>query len=76
MANNTKELMGELYDEFRGLPNEYPIVRNNIENDAYPLAILKLVYGKLLGINVSKENIEVVSSYVVAPPDSGIDMFI
>lgn len=76
MANNTKELMGELYDEFRGLPNEYPIVRNNIENDAYPLAILKLVYGKLLGINVSKENIEVVSSYIVAPPDSGIDMFI
>lgn len=76
MANNTKELMQELYEEFRGLPNEYPIVRNNIENDAYPLAILRLVYGKLLGINVVKENIDVVSSYVVAPPDSGIDMFI
>lgn len=76
MANNTKELMDELYEEFRGLPNEYPIVRNNIENDAYPLAILKLEYGKLLGIDVTSENIDVVASYVVAPPDSGIDMFI
>lgn len=76
MANNTKELMNELYEEFRGLPNEYPIVRNNIENDAYPLAILKLEYGKLLGIDVTSENIDVVASYVVAPPDSGIDMFI
>lgn len=76
MANNTKELMNELYEEFRGLPNEYPIVRNNIENDAYPIAILKLEYGKLLGIDVTSENIDVVASYVVAPPDSGIDMFI
>lgn len=76
MANNTKELMNELYEEFRGLPNEYPIVRNNIENDAYPLAILKLEYGKLLGIDVTAENIDVVDSYIVAPPDSGIDMFI
>lgn len=76
MANNTKELMNELYEEFRGLPNEYPIVRNNIENDAYPLAILKLEYGKLLGIDVTSENIDVAASYVVAPPDSGIDMFI
>lgn len=76
MANNTKELMHELYEEFRGLPNEYPIVRNNTENDAYPLAILKLEYGKLLGIDVTAENIDIVASYVVAPPDSGIDMFI
>lgn len=76
MANNTKELMHELYEEFRGLPNEYPIVRNNTENDAYTLAILKLEYGKLLGIDVTAENIDIVASYVVAPPDSGIDMFI
>lgn len=76
MANNTKELIHELYEEFRGLPNEHPIVRNNTENDAYPLAILKLEYGKLLGIDVTAENIDVVASYVVAPPDSGIDMFI
>lgn len=76
MANNTEELMHEMYEEFRGLPNNNPIVRNNIENDAYPLVILKLEYGKLLGINVTSENIDVVSSYIVAPPDSGIDMFI
>ena len=76
MAKNTKELMHELYEEFRGLPNDYPIVRNNIENDAYPLAILKLEYGNLLGIDVTAKNIDTVASYIVAPPDSGIDMFI
>jgi hypothetical protein len=76
MVNNTAELMVELYEEFRGLPNNYPIVRNNILNDAYPLAILKLEYGQLLGIDVSAKNIDVVASYIVAPPDSGIDMFI
>ena len=76
MATNTGELMHELYEEFRGLPNEYPIVRNNTENDAFPLAILKLSYSKLLGIDVTAENIDVISSYIVAPPDSGIDMFI
>ncbi len=76
MANNTKELIHELYEEFRGLPNDYPIVRNNTENDAFPLAILKLEYGKTLGIEVKADNIETVAAYVVAPPDSGIDMFI
>ena len=76
MAKNTKELMHELYEEFRGLPNDYPIVRNNIENDAYPLAILKLEYGNLLGIDVTAKNIDTVASYIVAPPDIGIDMFI
>ncbi|MBR2295675.1 MAG: AIPR family protein [Clostridiales bacterium] len=76
MATNTKELMHELYEEFRGLPNVNPIVRNGIENDAYPLAILKLGYSNLLGIDVTATNIEVVASYIVAPPDSGIDMFI
>ncbi len=76
MANSTQELMHELYEEFRGLPNNYPIVRNNIENDAYPLAILKLNYEKTLGIEVSAANIDVVASCIVAPPDSGIDMFI
>ncbi len=76
MAKDTSELMHELYEEFRGLPNDYPIVRNNIENDAYPLAILKINYSNLLGIDVSSSNIDIVSSYIVAPPDSGIDMFI
>lgn len=76
MPETTLELMQELYEEFRGLPNEHPIVRNNTPNDAYPLAILKLNYAKTLGIDVVADKIEVVSSYIVAPPDSGIDMFI
>lgn len=76
MANTTEELIEELYEKFRGLPNISPIVRNGIQNDALPLAILQLVYSKALDIEMIPENIDVISRYVVAPPDSGIDMFI
>ena len=44
MAENIDELVQELYDKFRGLPNTNSIVRNSQPNDAYTVAILKLLY--------------------------------
>ena len=80
MAENTKELIQELFDLYRGLPNKNPIVRNNPNNtinDAYPLAVLKILYGNRLGLRFeSVEEINEITKYVVAPQDNGIDMFI
>ena len=80
MATTTNELIQELFEKYRGLPNRNQVVRNSTENtynDAYPLAILKIIYGKKLGLEFEEQGeIEEIAKYVVAPPDSGIDMFI
>lgn len=68
------ELMSQYYEEFKGLPGYCPIVRNNQQNDAFELVVLKVLYGKLLP-DFTKENISVFSNYVIAPPDNGIDIF-
>ena len=47
MAESIDELVQELYDKFRGLPNTNSIVRNSQPNDAYTVAILKLLYSLL-----------------------------
>lgn len=70
------QMIDDLYDEFVGLPNEKPIVRNNIKEDAFTLAILKIVYAGLLNIEVKAENIDKINKVIVAPPDSGIDLFV
>ncbi len=68
------ELKHMYYEEFKGLPSNCPIVRNNQENDAFELVVLKVLYGKLLPDFV-KDNILSFCDYVVAPPDNGIDIF-
>lgn len=74
--NYVENMIEELYEEFVGLPNNKPIVRNNTKEDAFTLAILKIVYGKMLNIEIKASNIEKISKIIVAPPDSGIDLFI
>ena len=80
MAETTVKLIEELFKLYRGLPNKHQIVRNNSENtinDAYPLAILKILYGSKLGIKFEKpEEIDEIAKYIVAPQDNGVDMFI
>lgn len=68
------ELQNEYYEEFKGLPSNKPIVRNNQLNDAFELVVLKILYGKELPI-FCKDNISVFCDYIVAPPDNGIDIF-
>lgn len=76
MANNVDELVQELYKEFRGLPNTNAIVRNNIPNDAFTIAILQLLYSKDMDIPITSCNIDQICQYIVAPKDGGIDLFI
>ena len=71
-----EELINRYYDIFRGLPNYRPIVRNNIKEDAFTIAVLEIMYNKRLNIKFNTGNIETIAKYIVAPPDGGIDIFI
>jgi len=66
----------QYYEEFVGLPNLNVIVRNGQIEDAFSLAILDIMYKEILDLQVKRENIERISKIIVAPPDSGIDLFI
>ena len=74
--NKIKSLVDNFYREFAGLPNHRAIVRNNTPEDAFTLAILKVMYGETLDYEVVPENVDKISKVIVAPPDSGIDLFI
>ena len=68
------ELQEQYYEEFKGLPSYAPIVRNNQVNDAFELVVLKVLFGKHLP-EFTKNNAQIFSEYVIAPPDGGIDIF-
>ena len=74
--NKIKSLVDNFYREFAGLPNHRAIVRNNTPEDAFTLAILKVMYGETLDYEVVPGNVDKISKVIVAPPDSGIDLFI
>lgn len=76
MVETMDELVKELYEQFRGLPNTNSIVRNSQPNDAYTIAILKLLYSQDMAIDIAPSNIDQICQYVVAPKDGGIDLFI
>lgn len=76
MVNSVDELVQELYNKFRGLPNTNSIVRNSQPNDAYTVAILKLLYAQDMNIAIEPSNIDQICQYIVAPKDGGIDLFI
>ena len=70
------ELNDILYEKFKGLPVNAPIVRNNIKNDAYALTTLKILYQSDLDIEFDKSKAAELAKYIIAPPDGGIDIFI
>lgn len=74
--NKVKELVDNFYRNFAGLPNHRAIVRNNTPEDAFTLAILKIMYGETIDYEIVPENVDKISKIIVAPPDSGIDLFI
>jgi len=71
-----QKLTEKYYNEFRGLPSDKPIVRNNQPNDAFELVVLDILYGKQLGLVFDKEHIREIQKYIIAPPDAGIDIFV
>lgn len=70
------DLIKKYYNEFQGIPNGKPIVRNNIEEDALTLVVLDILYSKSLNFDISVKNISKIKKLIVAPPDGGIDIFI
>lgn len=71
-----EKLIEEYYNEFVGLPNNKPIVRNNIKYDAFTVAVLDILYKSEVKIEFNKNNIDKICKYIVSPPDGGIDIFI
>lgn len=71
-----EQLVKNYYADFAGLPNQNPIVRNNIPEDAFTLAILEIMYSHSLEIKITPDNIDKISQIIVAPPDSGIDLVV
>lgn len=60
------------YKEFKGLPSNNPIVRENQENDAFEIFVYQLLFKNS---KLNKNDIEEISSKIVSPPDEGIDIF-
>lgn len=71
-----EQLIDNYYNLFQGLPNYKPIVRQNIKEDAFTIAVLDIMYQRILDLNLAVTNIDYITKYIVAPPDSGIDIFI
>lgn len=69
------DLQKQYYEEFKGLGSP-EIVRNNQENDAFELVVLKILYGRILDISFDKDHLDELQKYVIAPKDGGIDIFI
>ena len=76
IENKAEKLLDNFYEEFVGLPNGHAIVRNNHKEDAFTLVILEVLYSKVLDLRILPKEIEKISKIIVAPPDSGIDLFI
>ena len=76
IENKAENLLDNFYEEFVGLPNGHAIVRNNHKEDAFTLVILEVLYSKVLDLRILPKEIEKISKIIVAPPDSGIDLFI
>ena len=77
--NKIDELIESYYEKYVGLPNNKPIVRQNQKNDAFEIVVLETLYGKEKGIDISKmstADVTVLSKYIVAPPDDGIDIVV
>ena len=77
--NKLDELIEKYYEKFVGLPSNRPIVRQNQKNDAFEIVVLETLYGEELGIDIEKmkgTDVEKLSKYIVAPPDSGIDIVV
>ena len=66
------KLIEKLYKEFKGTN----IVRNGQPDDAFEVAVLKVLYGANLDLGFKRSDVAKISEYVIAPPDSGIDIFV
>ena len=68
-----EELLEQYFKEFESLTPG--IVRTNTKNDAFPIVVLKALYGGMLNLNFVKTEITELAKYIIAPPDSFIDIF-
>ena len=70
-----QDLIKEFYNEFNGVGTP-SIVRTGTLNDAFEVVVLKIMYGRLLDLTFDRNHIDQIQKYIIAPPDSGIDIFV
>jgi len=77
MAISLDQEINKYYEKCKGLPNGAAIVRNNIKDDAFAIVALKSLYSEQIP-EIAPENVDplIYAKYVVAPPDSGIDIVV
>ena len=56
-----------LHIKYKTLPNGKPIVRQNIEADAFPIVVLDILFGEEKKKNFLEEEATELAKYVVAP---------
>lgn len=69
------EMISNYYQKYHGLPNGKPIIRENILNDAFSVVVLETLY-KDTNLFQNGVDIQTIARYIVAPPDSGIDIVV
>jgi len=72
-----EERLSKLYDQFKGLPSQSPIVRNNQRNDAFVVLTSEILFNKDDSDRkqFDVDDLTYLTSFVVPPPDNGIDIF-
>jgi hypothetical protein len=69
-----KKEIDKYYKVFKGLPSSNPIVRQNQENDAFEIFVYDMLFRNFV-TELTKSNIDELSTKIVPPPDEGIDIF-
>lgn len=76
---STNKLIDKLYEKYKGLPSNNPIVRMKQRNDAFELVVFDTLYGEEKGLDLVENPVSIVnelSKYIVAPPDDGVDIVV
>lgn len=76
---STNKLIDKLYEKYKGLPSNNPIVRMKQKNDAFELVVFDTLYGEEKGLDLVENPVSIVnelSKYIVAPPDDGVDIVV
>lgn len=71
-----ENLTKKMYDTYKGLPSNAPIVRNGQIGDAFELTVFKILYGFDLNLSFVASEADEIAKYVVAAPDEGIDIIV
>ena len=73
------ERISEIFEKFNGFPNHSPILRSGQRDDAFVLLTFEILFQNYHGIKrfeaENENHREILTQYIVPPPDDYIDIF-